>query len=107
MKIQALVCLSALVVFNVVYANDYSYSAVADRYQDSALDDKTVQEAKMQGECLVGLKELNFKKKDKFDPIAEWTNYRSVSLLQQYPPCEVLIMMEFAKSKISLNEEGD
>ena len=40
----------------------------------------------MQGECLVGLKELNFQKREDFDPVAEWTNYRAFSLLEQFPP---------------------
>jgi hypothetical protein len=42
----------------------------------------------MQGECLLGLKALNFKKKNKFDDIAEWTNYRAISLFEQFPPCD-------------------
>jgi hypothetical protein len=54
---------------------------------------------------LVALKELNFKKKDGFDPVAEWTSYRSISLLEQFPPCEVLIMMEVARK--SLVEKKD
>ena len=97
-KAQILVGLFVLINCNFAFASDYSYSVVAERYKDSALDEQTVQESRMQGECLVGLKELNFKKKDNFDPIAEWTNYRSISLLEQYSPCEVLIMMEVAKS---------
>lgn len=98
-------CLAALTASKMGYASDFSYAAVADRYQDSALDPAAVKDAKMQGECLVGLKELNFKKNDKFDPIAEWTNYRSISLLEQFPPCEVLIMMEVAKAKIEAMEQ--
>ena len=106
MKFRALVFLTAVCVCSLASASDYSYSAVADRFRESALDSATVKEAEMQGECLVGLKELNFKKKEEFDPIAEWTNYRSISLLEQFPPCQVLIMMEVAKSKIEAMEEG-
>ena len=58
-------------------------------------------DAKMQGECLVGLKQLNFKRRGSFDPVAEWTNYRSLSSLEQFPPCEVLVMMEVARSAIT------
>ena len=54
----------------------------------------------MQGECLVGLKELNFKRTEKFDAVAEWTNYRTISLLEQFAPCQVLIMMEVAQRKL-------
>jgi hypothetical protein len=43
---------------------------------------------------------LNFKKKNKFDAIAEWTNYRTISLLEQFSPCDVLVIMEVAKNKL-------
>lgn len=76
------------------------YEAVASNYEQYALDEPLVENAKMQGECLVQLKELTFKKKNEFDPISEWVNYRSVSLLEQYSPCEVLIMLEVANDKI-------
>ncbi|GAB1270195.1 hypothetical protein NBRC116493_34490 [Aurantivibrio infirmus] len=82
------------------YSAEFSYDEIAKRYDGSSLGQETVKGAKMQGECLVGLKELTFKKKDKFDPVAEWTNYRSASLLEQYSPCEVLIMMEIAQAKL-------
>lgn len=54
----------------------------------------------MQGECLVRLKKLNIKRKRQFDPIAEWTNYRSISLLGQYSPCEVFVIMEVAQKQL-------
>ena len=98
--------IGALLAWGTLFANEYSYSEIAKRHQDSALDAGVVEAARMQGECLVGLKELNFKKKDEFDPIAEWTNYRSISLLEQFPPCEVLIMMEVARSRITVPENG-
>jgi hypothetical protein len=59
-----------------------------------------VENAKLQGECLVQLKDLTFKKKNDFDPISEWVNYRSVSLLENYSPCEVLIMLEIANEQL-------
>jgi hypothetical protein len=59
-----------------------------------------IKEAEMQGECRVGLEEMNYKKKNKFDAIAEWATYRTISLLEQFPPCDVLVMMEVAKNKL-------
>jgi len=88
-------------------AAEFTYEDIAKRYASSSLEREIVSVAKMQGECLVGLKELTFKKKNKFDPVAEWTNYRSVSLLEQYSPCEVLIMMEVAQVKLRLNNQNN
>ena len=107
MKVKVLISLLILVACNLVYANEHSYSNVADRHADSALDQEAVRYARMQGECLVGLKELNFKKKENFDPVAEWTNFRTTSLLQQHSPCEVLIMMEVARSILNSEEQGE
>lgn len=93
---QTLIAGLLLLSFNLVAA-EFDYQTIAKRHSSTALDAEAVAEAKMQGECLVGLKELNFKRKDHFDPIAEWTSFRSISLLEQFPPCEVLIMMEVAQ----------
>lgn len=82
---------------------NYSYADINQRYTPSSLRVETVKIAKMQGECLVGLKALNFKRAGKFDAIAEWSSYRTVSLLEQYSPCEVLIMMETAKNILAKN----
>lgn len=91
----------ALAVLSVsAFTEDYSYNSVKKRYPNTALSQTKVAYSKMQGECLVGLKDLNFKKKNNFDPVAEWSNYRSLSLLEQFPPCDVLIMMEVAQSKL-------
>ena len=79
---------------------DFSYADVAKRYNDTQLDAKSVKEAKMQGECLVGLKHLNFRKRQDFDPVAEWTSFRAFSLLEQYSPCRVLIIMEVARKEL-------
>ena len=75
----------------------YNYDAIAKRYSESQLDASRVEDAKMQGEGLVGLKELNFQKREDFDPVAEWTSFRSLSLLEQFPPYTVLIIMEVAR----------
>tara|TARA_R110002072_G_scaffold12295_1_gene53534 strand:+ start:1862 stop:2230 length:369 start_codon:yes stop_codon:yes gene_type:complete len=79
---------------------EYTHDAIAKRYETVALSKSEVESAKMQGECLVGLKELNFKRTEKFDAVAEWTNYRTISLLEQFAPCQVLIMMEVAQRKL-------
>ena len=92
--------LALLLTSSLVIAKEYSYDKVAKAHPTSKLSKKLVENAKMQGECLVGLKELNYRKKEKFDPVAEWSSYRSISLLEQYSPCEVLIMMEVAQKKI-------
>ena len=89
------------------HANDFSYNNIAKRYGTSALNQDQIKVSRMQGECLVGLKELNFKKKNTFDPVAEWTSYRSVSLLEQYSPCEVLIIMEVAQRKLKAGKANE
>ncbi len=81
-------------------AEDFSYTAIAKRYGATQLDAKSVTAAKMQGECMVGLKRLIFVKREEFDPVAEWVNYRTISLLEQFPPCEVLIMMQVARAEL-------
>ncbi|GEA10246.1 hypothetical protein [Alteromonas sp. KUL49] len=97
---KLLVCLVFAFISLPVFSASSRYEAVADNYEQYALDEPLIENAKMQGECLVQLKELTFKKKNEFDPISEWVNYRSVSLLEQYSPCEVLIMLEVANDKI-------
>jgi hypothetical protein len=81
-----------------------TYADIAKRNAAVAFNKQQVMEAKMQGECLVGLKELNFKKKNEFDPVAEWTSYRSSSLLEQLSPCQVLIIMEVAQNKLKASQ---
>ena len=86
-------------------ADDFSYEAIAERFRDTQLDANSVEEAKMHGECLVGLKHLIFVRRDDFDPVAEWVNYRTYSLLEQFPPCNVLIMMEVAREQLMSEQE--
>ena len=93
-----------LCCLSVAQADEFSYEAIAKRFGETQLDAEHVQEAKMHGECLVGLKYLIFVKRDDFDPVAEWINYRTISLLEQFPPCNVLIMMEVAREELM---EGD
>jgi hypothetical protein len=46
-------------------ADEFTYENISKRFSDVELDAKTVKRAKMEGECLVGLKNLNFTKKKK------------------------------------------
>ncbi|MEM7362665.1 MAG: hypothetical protein AAF525_01465 [Pseudomonadota bacterium] len=82
-------------------SESFSYAEIAKRYAKQALSADDVKRAEMQGECLVGLKQLIFQQRKKeFDPVAEWSNLRSISLLEQYSPCEVLIMIEVAQKEL-------
>ena len=94
------VLLVSLPLASAMPAESFTYDAIARRHSSTQLDAPDVLAAQMQGECLVGLKQLNFRKKDNFDPVAEWTNYRAISLLEQFPPCTVLIMMEVARKEL-------
>lgn len=91
---------AATLLYQTPVSGEFSYEKIAKRNDYVGLSQQQVAEAKMQGECLVGLKDLNFKKKDEFDPVAEWTSYRSISLLEQFTPCQVLIMMEVARNQL-------
>ena len=97
--------LMCLLLMPTVHADDFSYEAIAERFSDTQLDANSVEEAKMHGECLVGLKHLIFVRRDDFDPVAEWVNYRTYSLLEQFPPCNVLIMMEVARKQLMSEQE--
>ncbi len=103
---RILLFLSGLLLASIVHADEFSYEAIAERFSDTELDANTVEEAKMHGECLVGLKHLIFVRRDDFDPVAEWVNYRTYSLLEQFPPCNVLIMMEVAREQLMSEQEG-
>ena len=82
-----------------------TYREIAAAFPNSQLTKAEIDFAEMQGKCLVGLKDVNFRKQDTFDPVAEWTNYRSLSLLEQFPPCTVLIMMETARKDLLARED--
>ena len=90
----------------VAQDEDFSYDAIAKRFSDTQLSAEEVRSAKMHGECMVGLKRLIFVKRDHFDPVAEWVNYRTFSLLEQFPPCNVLIMMQVARDELMGAETG-
>jgi len=100
-RLRTLTLLVLLGVPAVTLASeDFAYAEIAKRYESTKLSEEQVAEAQMHGECLVGLKELNFRSSEEFDPVAEWTNYRSLSLLEQFPPCQVLVMMEVARAEL-------
>lgn len=99
-SIRCLPALGLALIGPFAMAKDFSYAGVAERYKGVQLDQKKVEVATMHGECLVGLKKLIFVKRDKIDPVAEWINYRTISLLEQFPPCEVLIMMQVAREEL-------
>ena len=89
-----------MLVASTAHSNEFTYQAIAERHAEGALSKQQVAEAKMQGECLVGIKALNFKKQNEFDPVAEWSSFRSSSLLEQFPPCQVLVMLEVAQKEL-------
>ena len=101
---KKLLCFMAGFVSVYVTANEYTYEEISKRHLNVSLTKKQTDALKMQGECLAGLKQLNFRKSDKFDPVAEWTSYRSLSPLEQFPPCDVLLMLEVASKEIRKNE---
>lgn len=106
MRVSKILLIGITVLSFDLYGSEYTYNEIAKRHSGSSLEQAKVDASRMQGECLVGLKQLNFKKKGKFDPVAEWTSYRSVSLLEQYSPCEVLIIMEVAQAKLKLTHSS-
>ena len=86
-------------------ARSYQFDAIQVRFPDVAIDKAQTESARMQGECLVGLKALNFRgNQAAFDPVAEWSNFRTVSLLEQFSPCEVLAMMDVAHERLKTPE---
>ncbi|MEO0973780.1 MAG: hypothetical protein AAFX85_11850, partial [Pseudomonadota bacterium] len=56
-----LVSVSLLLSLSAV-SGEFSSDAIAKRYPETAPSPARVSDARMQGECLVGLKELNFRK---------------------------------------------
>ena len=85
---------------NNVKATDYSYQSIVKRNPAGKMTQTQVAQAKVQAQCLVGIKKLNFKRKDSFDPISEWTSFRTAALLERYSPCEVLIMLEVVQTEL-------
>lgn len=103
-SVNALFALIAMTVNQAAKCEGYSYQEIAKRYKDTALSFKEVKTAKMQGECLVGIKQLNFRKRYDFDPVAEWSAHRAAPLLERYTPCEALIILEKAQKVLKSGE---
>lgn len=103
LRLSALV--GCLVLSSVTSASDqFSYEEIAKRFPKQALSADEQKRAEMQGECLVGLKKLIFRQRKEFDAVAEWSNLRSISLLEQYSPCEVLIMIKVAQKELNAEQ---
>jgi len=82
------------------YSDGFSYNSISKRHGGLPLSKKQVENAKIQGECIVGLKNLGTEKKGKFDAVTEWINFRGAALLWRKSPCEVLVTMEVAREKL-------
>ncbi len=95
LKIIVLVLLTTLFSHGSL-AEEYRYKNISSRYPDVEFDRQTVKRARMEGECLLGLKKLSFNQKEEVD---EWAGFQ-LALLEQFSPCTVLIIMETAHSKI-------
>lgn len=61
--------------FATAVSADFSSEHIAARYPDVKLDTADANRARMEGECLVGLKEISFRKTEKFS-----TSWISLSL---------------------------
>jgi hypothetical protein len=103
-RLSVLSLTAALALSSAASAEVGTYHDIARRHPDSALDTADVAHARLQEECLGGLKELNFRARNEFDAVAEWSNLRTISLLQQFPTCDVLIMIEVAQQQIRADQ---
>lgn len=96
----ALLSAALILATTTVSANEFTYAEIAKRNSQQALTKAQLDQMKIQAECLVGIKKLNFKRKDSFDPIAEWSSFRTRALLEKYSPCETLVMLEIAQKQL-------
>lgn len=99
-SMKKLIAICALMLASALCHADLTYGHIAKNNPTVALTKEKVAELKMQGQCLVALKELNFKKKNEFDAVSEWTSFRTASLLEEYSPCETLIILEVAREEL-------
>ncbi len=88
--------LSVILLSSVAQATDYNYKSISSRNADVELEVEAVKRARMEGECLVGLNQLLTDRKDGMG----WAGERAVTLLEQFTPCHVLIMMEVAQARL-------
>lgn len=87
-------------------AEPVTYAAISERAGHPILDQQQLEHARDEGECLAGIYRLNAFQGD-YDPIHEWLRVRTSHLLQRHSPCELLVMLEVAKSRMQkLRSEG-
>lgn len=94
-----------LLVPGLLLAEDFEYDAIQSRYADVLTDEKE-RHYTAQGECMAGIKKVNFAGGE-YDPIAEWLRVRTTQLLQQHQPCDVLLIIEVAEKHIRAEEKLD
>ena len=86
-------------------AEGFEYDAIQARYADVLTDEKE-RYFTAQGECMAGIKKVNFAGGD-FDPVAEWLRVRTTHLLYEHEPCDVLLILEVAEKYIRDEEKLD
>ena len=82
-----------------VSGNPVTYREIEQRFGESILETTEWERAQVEGECLAGIYRLNAFQGD-YDPIHEWLRVRTSHLLQRHSPCELLVMLEAAKSRM-------
>ena len=84
-------------------AEGFEYDAIQTRYSDVLTDEKE-RYYTAQGECMAGIKKVNFAGGE-YDPIAEWLRVRTTHLLYEHEPCDVLLILEVAEKYIRAEEK--
>lgn len=84
-------------------ADDFEYDAIQARYADVLTDEKE-RYFTAQGECMAGIKKVNFAGGE-YDPVAEWLRVRTTHLLYEHEPCDVLLILEVAEKHIRAEEK--
>ena len=100
-----LICLLLLMFPLFALADDFEYNTIQARYEDVLTDEKE-RYFTAQGECMAGIKKVNFAGGE-FDPIAEWLRVRTTHLLYEHEPCDVLLILEVAEQHIRAEEKLD
>ncbi|MEM9302650.1 MAG: hypothetical protein AAGE01_11090 [Pseudomonadota bacterium] len=77
-------------------ATEFTLDAIEARAEREVMTPDERADARLQGECLVGIKQLNFTGGE-YDPIEEWLRARTTQLLQRHDPCTTLAMLEVTK----------
>ena len=93
---RALVTMLLIGLATPAVADDFTVDAIEKRAGQVVLTEAQKTEAQIQGECLVGIKKINFTGGE-FDPVEEWLRFRTSQLLEHNDPCTTLAMLEVAK----------